>query len=808
MATTDKKNKGITKKIPLKPIILMRVRCKNCHAASRVPWLRRLYVIWAAPPPAASGGTGSEGSGTTAAAAQPAAGAAAGDTTPAPPPKPNYALVQSNKDGYLCPPVGLDPQPDDTLGMFPDHEYWFYFVRHPDDSLPKQILADLNEDPDKAAQTWGAKPIPITPTFQTTGKNRKGQTVQEGVIEVEEDSSQFVPKGSDLYKGWVLFRDMPGTGVSSADRYQQCPLIAEQVRRLQYHLGALRYPVGNQWHPYSPEPWTPNKERRKKGLSDQLYPNEGWFDAVTWNAVLAFQRNANAGEAVELDPSLVRTQILSGDLFDPPEDPDWRLEYTESALYQSNRKADPNMCFGGIPKDYYTIVELNTGDTIRTWLRMKLRKPGKILVAYGEYDSWMREDAYPAIQALDTELRNLGVRARGTDRSVRFVSTFRDIRMSVDSVGRGQKKTSNHKSGLAFDFLESDYAYTNSAFPLYYVRDETVTDKVRWIVYAPVEASKVQSNGAGPLDLTTPKAPKKYVEYVDSIEPWVWDPTSPTGGAKGPPKVIPGPGDPPTNPPKAKHVFLNFTKVCEAHGLKSIPSRGHWMAGDRESHTLDSTQHLTGFVNGLSRLCGLSHYAPAQAEVVVDGTQKFALNPRKAGEIWATDLDDLVGYLGKWLRAFGKSGATPEVTVKPWTKEGEKMVRLLRAKAFQGCKAKQRITGWYSYFVPELPVGSSSVIDLGPGAQFPPLLEFELTPITSPVVVAKGMKFEFPHYGDPADLEWWHFQYEAGFERRWADMLASVGWTREGLLGKGWGGEIFGNYGIGYTPSDLSSAVQ
>jgi hypothetical protein len=40
------------KKIPVKPILKARVCCKSCFDKGRKdPWLRRLFVVWAASPP-------------------------------------------------------------------------------------------------------------------------------------------------------------------------------------------------------------------------------------------------------------------------------------------------------------------------------------------------------------------------------------------------------------------------------------------------------------------------------------------------------------------------------------------------------------------------------------------------------------------------------------------------------------------------------------------------------------------------------------------------------------------------------------
>jgi hypothetical protein len=78
------------------PALRIRVRCKEAHAD---PWLRRLYVLWAAP------------------ASAPADG---GKVEP-----PKFALAESDSEGCLFKPAtALDPKSDKNIPMFAGHEYW------------------------------------------------------------------------------------------------------------------------------------------------------------------------------------------------------------------------------------------------------------------------------------------------------------------------------------------------------------------------------------------------------------------------------------------------------------------------------------------------------------------------------------------------------------------------------------------------------------------------------------------------------------------------------------------------------------
>jgi hypothetical protein len=235
--------------------------------------------------------------------------------------------------------------------------------------VAKELLSDLKQDLEAAKKKWGEWQT-VKLEVRSVGKNKK----QELLLSVAEDADWFVPQGSSIYKGWVLFRDMPGSGNNRKPGDIQCPPLLEQVTRLQYHLGALRYPIGNQWHPYSPEPWKKNADTGKRQM---LYPNEGIFEAVTWNGVLAFQRDAGAGLAKQLDATKVRSVLWRPGTYDPtPAAKQHLLEIRESHDYVS--KEDSNIRDARISgMKYPTVVDKATGDGIQTWLDQEFRKPGK-----------------------------------------------------------------------------------------------------------------------------------------------------------------------------------------------------------------------------------------------------------------------------------------------------------------------------------------------------------------------------------------------------------------------------------------------
>jgi hypothetical protein len=744
-----KKSSKISKKVDLKPILRIRVRCKEAHTD---PWLRRLYVIWAAP-------------------VKPPDSGAKADT-------PKFALAQTDSRGYLSPiRTTLDPDPrGGAMPMVPGIKYLLYFVRWPSAEFPTNIIGDL-EDYEAGKKKWG-NPQEIAPVFKAAGKNKHGAPVQEGIIEVEEKSSAFIQRGSDFYDGWTLFRDMPGTGSNSSDNDIQCPPLKTQVRRLQYHLGAMRYPIGNQWHPYSPEPFTPTASR-SRGKPERLYPNESVFDIVTWNCVLAFQRDARGGSAVELNPGLSRTATLNG-IFNPlPFAEDWQGEIRESANYVSETVAAETRAFFDIPADSDTVVEETTANAIKSWLTNKLRKPGKILVAAGQYDSWMQEDALPQIEALNADLARLGVTI-----PAQFNNALRDVRMSVLKPGAGQIVNSIHKSGFAFDFAMDGFVGPRAEFPLYFVHDESETTKVRWIVYTPVKIAKTPEQFRP--GSTKPRAKKDaYVEFVESINPWSYDPGDTKGGKRGDALKIDG------------SLFLNFTNVCGAAGLDRISAHGDW-AGSGESLTFTLTDSsafghlLDALKTGLS-FAVTSKHSQRQTNLpdcTVDGT-KHDLD----------SLGDFTAYLSLWYSAAKRLGAAPNVDVTPGTKEDDKLIQWLRGKSFKGKKVHISVTGRWAggegASNVKIAKDTTADLELGPKTEFPKT-PFTLGPITEPQI-NPGSTISMPKFGTPQGMEWWHYQYTAGFDGQdWKTILGWIGWTEEGLLGKPGGKPIHGHYGLGY----------
>lgn len=729
--------------VEIQPIVRIRVRCSKAHTD---PWLRRLYVVWAAVP---------------------------ADATP-----PAFALAQSDEKGYLSPVMNqLDPAVKATLPLFPNIDYHFYFVRHPSAAFAQDIITELNADFAATSKKYGA-PRTRQAVLTQTGVDKKKKAIMEGVISVEEDPAWFIQNGSPFYGGWALFRDMPGTGSNVVNTDVQCEVLAQQVRRLQFQLGRLRYPIGNQWHPYSPEPWTEDAARKKAKakLPGKLYPNEGLFDICTWNAVIRFQREARNGEAAKLDPAKPRTPTLAPDTFDPlPAAEDRELEMAESHNFVTDTDASPGEAFAAIPEAVESIVEVETANAIQQWLKNDLRKPGKILVNRGAWDSWMQQDASATAGLLDAELKRLGV-----NYGLRFNNAFRDTRMSVITPGAGQIINSIHKSGFAFDMAMTAYVDPLKNAPLYYEKDPSVTSGVKWIVWAEAQIARIP-----------PEPHEDYVEYKDSVNRWKYDADSPDGGSTQPPFSLPG------------VKFLNFSKVCDHFLLRRIGAHtSGWQGTDPVTYTLDSADNFNNFLSKFLQEADQAPNAPT-AVAKVDGKQfLFSLLPPAAK------------YLSSWKTATRALNPTPEVYIEPWTKEGEKVIRALRGKDFVGKSIRVSVAGpWIggngaSGFPQEpSPTGTSEgTIELSATAEFPTLYAFTASPITTPISIEPGSVVELPGLGHPAHMEWWHFQYEPGYSGKlWKDILDLIGWLPEGLLGKEGAMPIFGLYGMGYLTKHLNA---
>jgi hypothetical protein len=1016
-------SKSANPKVVIPATLRVRVRCEKDHEDAS-PWIRRLYVLFRAVDPndakaagqeqpptgaasGAGGAAGAAGAGGAGGGTGEAAGAAGATGASGAPPrdkptdgkradakpakggqakKPIFHLGQTDENGYLSAvKTELDPHPTQAGLLTEKITYEFFFVRHPEVGLATKIQADLTKDDTK----WdGAPPQRIEPKRVATGKDKAKKDVEELIVTIPETPESYVPRGSALYKGWVLFRDMPNH-----------PCCRDQVVRLQYHLGALRYWVGNHGNPYAPIEFP---VANKKGKTPTVFgPNYGiLYDApghkgippsvVTWNAIIAFQHDGKGGHAKKVDPSLIAK------LVDPASD------YQPTALartfpgqrglaeeFVTAEMADAAKAKFEWP--YLSVVDRVTGDAIKNWIDSGFRKPRDVLVNFFGPESWMNSAVLPSYEQWGSYLGQYGALGKPTsggdsskpspspkakipdmgkvpdapeappkaerlpkadtpdepaeeggsaesaesgvsddsdtedtpkvsdkpqDRRkaprVPLNGCLRDPRIGVET-GHGQIATSIHKSGFALDIFQAlagipsidDRLVTKKGsspnlFPVQYVRDEQVyrhslgavrdqsrdlhpmtthadprvtrEGQWRWIVYVRVPEEHIPKDLVVPLhaaDGTTVIGYRgkkdTFIEYVDGVAQWQFDPHSPEGGQ---------PADRPVT--VAGSYFLNVTKIAHQCGYARIgPHAKGWFEEELpEEVRFDGPRKLREIAR---RLAAHVHQAKKNKWATYEFSRKRpspADAPKDANGKEAPPTETIipfsalngrqVDFLSSWTSELAAYDPNPELHVDPNTKEGEAILKVIkdRTRAKKDKKNKKEPWKGYSITVRKEPRKTKAETDGKGGPQKKDggdqsagdnddagkadaktadaqkggaddakdanKKNAEKEPLPEPETITLDVNTKFPitlftikpvfdfdlKEGDvlnfpdiPAEetshLEWWHFQWVKGYYGiPWGQILLNVGWTEEGLLGKG--KDIFGHHGIGYTAEELA----
>jgi len=692
-----------------------------------------------------------------------------------------FHLAQSDDEGYLSPVLNdLDPEPIKTLPMFPDRDYYCYFVRHPGSDLPLEIVKRLRDNADRAKKDLGEWRA-LKATLEAVGKNSK----KELVLRVAEDPSWFVPQGHEIYGRWVLFREMPGTGSPKVRKGKdaiQCPPLREQVRKLQYHLGAMRYPIGTADHPYIPDP-----------------AKEGVFEGVTWNAVVALQKDAREGKALKLNSATTRTPLWTPGSYEPtPEASNTELQARESAAYVAQGAEEHSEVKADLP--YETVVDKPTGAAIQKRLDGGWRKPGKVYVCLGieksptkkdpstvryQDDYWMAQDAVQILERFSTALKLLGLKI-----GVRCSCCYRGVETQVSSAGVGCIRLSIHKTGFAFDMSCSAFVgwaskgtlaeYLEKSYPLFFEKDESVKDKWFWIVYALVKESDI---------VPEPQRPEEFQKivgkYAKTIRSWKYNRELPNGGEAVELTAPEG------------TTFLNFTDLAKQFGLHRIPAHANksdkqgWILKPKMQIRLSTPDDFAQVVTRIS----------ANLDVRGHTTDELSVNGAKYTLAQFQEKEPL---LAQWCKDSWPK-ATPNVEIDPTSKEGEKLLgSLQRGKAYQGQKFLLFKEGGKAE-------GEELTIE-GKKTSFPLKEPFALRPVTEPISFKPGDTVDLPALsGTPEHMEWWHFQHNASIEGvEWGDLLGPLGWSEEGLLGKKGPDDpgIYGLYGLGYTSMDLHPAEE
>ncbi|HEV8325006.1 MAG TPA: hypothetical protein VG389_25550 [Myxococcota bacterium] len=740
------------KAVKLKPMLLPRFRCAADHPESKESktydkaghlikketvvvehaWLSNLYVLW----------------------------------TRTDDPLLEYYLGQTDEDGYLS-PIASEWSPDAkrTEPLVAGKQYAFIFVRHPEAKLPGVALAELNSNmpaADKKAR-WGEAYV-VTPVKELTGKRqdpvkKTEEEIWELVVRVPEKPELYAPRGSSLYKGWVLFRGMPNAG---------CPVVQEQVTRLQFHLGALRYVVGNSWFPYSPEP----KEGKNVGWGTvRSYPTIGWnegvFDVMTWAAVLGLQRDATAQLAAQIDSASGRKPPFAG------------ADHEITAVARDEERAESPKYLAVLPVppslpaakfEHETLVDKVTGDTIRLWLDKGYRKADQVLVAWdAKKVDWLRSDVYTRVQDWSKALVDAGF-----EYGVQLANAYRDVRIGTRSPGHGMVDTSLHKTGLAVDLFTNDFLPGSSkgvTYPIWIVNDTPGAEAPFFTVWAEVPTAKKQTD------------PPPEVEYKASIEPWQYDPDSLEGGHKLPPKVWGG------------IEFLNVTKLAKKFGFERIQPHPEWLGGKLDTLPVWNPHAFRDLMKRLKiQLLKENDTRPAGQVFLMDTTAV----PRE-------EFKKVYDLLDDWRAATAAAGGGVAIHLEPGTTTFKEVTTALSARAWKFAGKTFRATRAAGGAV-------STVTILADRAKWTatcPSDPFSLQPITTPLLGPTSTVTCPAFKGQKGHMEWWHFQLNAlrnnddGKPKLWKLLILQLGFEREALLGPEGKASILGQYGLGYGPEAM-----
>lgn len=399
----------------------------------------------------------------------------------------------------------------DTYKLMPDQTYEFYFIQHPGFEKARKIADEI-----------------------ATGSHAYGEPkrikVGKGEIKVPEEAASFIPKGADLYNGFVLYRDMP---------HAECKAVSKQVQRLQAHLGAMRYIIGTSNFPYLPDVGA--DADNSGGI------NDGIFDVRTMGAVYRFQKDANGGSAFKVDgnphgayvdgsydPIVDRGKIASlhadAKAKRKAKSPGKKALQVEQDTYKAAQaeadrldkeaaaeKKDVDVVEGlanawaylagdMVPVSSSTplvsdgVVDADTAVTIKAWLDNKLRKPGTILVLTTDprtWNNWLRSDAAMALRAFHELAKTMGF-----SYGICVNHTFRSALVDIGHAGYGRSARSIHKTGAAIDLAMTKFSEAVEAFPVIYQHEDD-GDRVWWRLYGPAS----QPISTDPEDATTCAAP-------------------------------------------------------------------------------------------------------------------------------------------------------------------------------------------------------------------------------------------------------------------------------------------------------------
>jgi hypothetical protein len=752
------------KKIPLGR--LARLRCN--HAP--LTWLPGLGVLWRpkpkpVAPPASAQPSGAPGS-VEQAAAEP------------------FNMSITDWRGYLAPPSDVRTEKAKAAWikshpMLEGVEYEFYFVRHPD---TESYLGKVADDINAGRKPYDIDPIALTAEVEDTDKTNK--RYDELVVKIPEDPDLFIPPGSEAFDTWLLYAQMP---------HANCPPVQEKVKKLQQWLGAIRYVVGAERGPYRPV--APDEQAALNVPSKMRL--EGFFSPYVLNAVLGFQRNVLAGDAIQLRGGLHKEWLAS-----PPKS---EVEADFAEEYRSNERASAGEVQGDEPPSEDAVVDKATGDALKKWIDKDLRRPGKILVVgqaqivkktspiapYRIVYHWLREEAADAFRNWEAAAKGYGMPPLD---SIDLAGTYRACEVDVVGAGYGRAQFSIHKTALAIDLSTGNYIGAGRDFPFFRVRKDT-GDRTRWVLYTKVaktvegrqadakaraEAAEEASEGVG------------IYPYEQDIPAWRWDGTHERGGST----FSPGRLD-------DDHAYLNLTYLAHQVGLTEISAfRDHWFAILGEEIRYGSPDTFEKLVSRLVAHASFAkdtpfHKVPGQSGYFarfldwVDDPDPAPspLIPGTALSMTDAGLANEVARLKWWLNL-----TRSPVWIKPKSgrKSKQRPLDLDAAPTVEIDPKLEVHQGFLDKLMGQKPPnqhplmleqgGASSEINPYPSYPFPKEEKFRLTPKMDVLALGEEEYFLFPQInGEAIGQEWWHFELTEK-DKSWMTLMQDIGWCKEGLM--------------------------
>jgi hypothetical protein len=360
----------------------------------------------------------------------------------------NTSRLPGDPDPVAC---ALDLMPD-SHRLLPGQKYEFYFIHHPDPAYALKVYDEINE----GSSAYGEPFVK--------------EVDADGIVRVPEDPSHFLPQGSEFYGHWTLYRSMPCA---------ECEPVKQQVRRLQLHLGALRYIVGTGIWPYLPDF---NTDNDRSGGS-----NDGIIDVRVMNAILRFQQDACSGKKPFKPKDKPHSALVQAESnFGPAPGADFAKRRPPNSEYlqpenswkylEGSEQPAPSIK----PLQADGVVDSSTAEALKHWLSEGLRKPGDILVSIANKVGgvlWMRPEAASAIHAW---IRL--VQALGFDEGLGIFHTYRSILVDIVKAKKGRSAVSIHKTGLAVDLASAGFLRAVKSWPVAYVREQEGS-RILWRLY-------------------------------------------------------------------------------------------------------------------------------------------------------------------------------------------------------------------------------------------------------------------------------------------------------------------------------------